>query len=680
MESVLCYQFAVKKNRHGKDDKRFCMFTSSCLYLCSQNKILRIMKVSRSIPWVDLKRLTLEDKAIIFEFKSGRIEITVERPEEMVEKLVEHLYAMFGRTVLPFQLSISPLVVLPQDDYDRFLAAYLYVSYSVSMSIGPSEHVFNILKRVHDDPCVSLDYCQLVAIDHRAIHPLLASLQYARNILSLKVPGNGVHDFWNQMKDLVIANGSLESLWIEKSDGMKGFQEFVEVLPRSYLNALTLVGVKFDIETFTSFVENLKDSCITILRFSRCPFNKPMAEYMLREVGHFGKLATIGVNGTDFMVTNEKKNELFSVFFDFLFASKIPSVELVNDGLDISDVFAVLDQAVVPMISLDLSQNICSQKFTGHYVLPITLTDLKLAGIDWSGTGLHSLLSNQQYVNAVTLDVSGQRGAKVKNIHKALKPGPSLNIQTLVWNSNALSAKFFEYLESLDRLEKLSIDECTAYVADKDDGGGNVLNLIVMYLQNARIKEFSIRGGPNSPYQNLARELFAVIAVHQTLEAIDVSGNSIGDSGLELLVDCLSRNTQIQRVEFDGSNLQSPDKFIECCTRMSEMTHLKYIGKPQKELDELARRVKSKEQAAAIQAAWDKLENAVKANNAKESAGSRPLSLGLKQLTKQNASWEIEIPVKYNREKSKWDELSDEFSLERLTGIPPDEQEALIDL
>ena len=196
----------------------------------------------------------------------------------------------------------------------------------------------------------------------------------------------------------------------------------------------------------------------------------------------------------------------------------------------------------------------------------------------------------------------------MKNIHKALKPGPSLNIQTLVWNSNALSAHFFEYLERLDRLEKLFIDECTAYVAEKDDGGGNVLNLIVMYLQNAKIKEFSIRGSPNSPYQNLARELFAVIAVHQTLEAIDVSGNSIGDVGLELLVDCLSRNTQIQRVEFDGINLQSPDKFIECCGRMAEMTHLKHIGKPQKEIDDLVKRVKSKEQAAAIKAAWHKLE------------------------------------------------------------------------
>ena len=405
-----------------------------------------------------------------------------------------------------------------------------------------------------------------------------------------------------------------------------------------------------------------------------------MVDYLVQESGHFAKLATIGVSDTDFMVTNEKKNELFTSFFNFLFASKIPSVELVNDGLDISDVFSALDQAVVPMISLDLSRNICRQKFTGHYVLPITLTDLKLAEIDWSGTGLLSLLMNQQYVNAVKLDLSGQRGAKVKNIHKALKPGPSLNIQTLVWNSNALSAHFFEYLERLDRLEKLFIDECTAYVAEKDDGGGNVLNLIVMYLQNAKIKEFSIRGSPNSPYQNLARELFAVIAVHQTLEAIDVSGNSIGDVGLELLVDCLSRNTQIQRVEFDGINLQSPDKFIECCGRMAEMTHLKHIGKPQKEIDDLVKRVKSKEQAAAIKAAWQKLEESVNANGAPESNDPKVLALGLKQLTKQNASWTIEIPVKYNREKSKWDELSDEFSLERLTGIPPDEQEALIDL
>jgi hypothetical protein len=176
--------------------------------------------------------------------------------------------------------------------------------------------------------------------------------------------------------------------------------------------------------------------------------------------------------------------------------------------------------------------------------------------------------------------------------------------------------------------------------------------------------------------KGLAHGLFAVIGAHQTIEVLDISGNGIGDRGLDLLVDCLARNQVITSVKFDGSGLHDSEKFIESCHRLAEMKHLTQVDRPKKDMRELTKKARDPH---AIEKAWQDVEKAVGMNALalRHAELNRDDGLAI-QVTKRKATWDIEIMVEYNKEENQWRELNDEFSLQRLTGIPPDD--SLIDL
>lgn len=548
---------------------------------------------------------------------------------------------------------------------------------------------------------------------------ILSTLKYAFNIRTLRISGETVIDSETIFEVLAqtIKNNSqcLFSLMILNCATFTGFTDFCDSILNSYLCKICFDGIVFKKKIFTQFVDILPQSSIEKIQFIRCPLKKKIIDLIISKASNFSKLRSLSMNDTVFL----KDQSTLKSFFNFLKEAKISIIELVNDRIDIADIFYCLNQTEIPITTLNVSKNYCSSKFSGQYILPVTIEDIKLAGVNWSPTALFNLLTTQSYVNMVQLDLSNQLettsnfdGPVVNDnnevdaesklneyalleMHRALKPAGNMNIKSLIWNYNMLSNGFFTYISQLKNLEKLSIDCC---VCDPNETN-SIKNDLVLYLQNSNLRELSIKG-PNSPYKSLLKGLFAVIGAHQTLQALDVSDNAIGDEGLEMVVDCVSKNKNIEKIAFDGSILQKPQKFVDCCNRLIELQNLKYVSEPTKDMEDL----KTQEELLKItpgivENAWERLkaklyertnqrfpddidvDNEDNYNINLSRVNSENLSsvatMPIKQ-TVQKASWKIEISVPYDKETNAWEAMSEQFSLQTLTGITPDNRDSLI--
>lgn len=603
---------------------------------------------------------------------------------------------------MPFELHISPFQVEPPPPENRFPFSYLFLSFCHSKGLPENELLFKALnmKFSKNQEYSFIDLIHM-KYDFRYQPAILSTIRYGFNIHTLLLSGETVVDSANIFEILskTIRNNSqcLSSLTILNCSVFTGFSEFCNSILLSYVHNLCFDGVQFKTKILEEFINILPESTIEKLHFIRCPLKPSILELLNSKASNFSKLRLIAMNDTDFLKTTEN----FTGFFQFLNRAKISNIELVNDRIDIADIFWALSQSDIPITSLNVSKNFCSSKFSGHYTLPVTIEDIKLAGVIWSPTALFNLLTVQSYVNLVQLDISNQL-EREKNqsdesndsvheetllrMHRALKPKGNMNIKSLIWNCNILSTGFFSYLSNLKNLKKLAIDCC---ICDRNEAI-SIQNDLVFYLQNSNLEAFSVRGS-DPPDKNLVKGLFAVIGAHQTLRAIDVSNNEIGDEGLEMIVDCVSKNKNIERIAFDGSKLQKPQKFINCCERMMEIDNLKFVAEPRKDMNELKKQEELlKLTPGMVENAWDRLEakllEAERNQNLENISlfNSEPYSstavfstIPVKEVA-QRASWDITISVPYDKEPNTWEELRDQFSLQALTGIKPDDKDALI--
>lgn len=647
----------------------------SSLYLCNYVKIIRTIKISKHYPWTLINRLHFDPPdTFTFAFDTGTILVKIVEAKNFIHPIILHLYQLFGMFKLPFSLEIDPIAILPTESVPSFLIAHLFLSNCYALNLPVNDSIFNFLHdiQIHDQSQIDL---LPLKTETKYLPAILDAFEYSNAIVSLKISGLGINNFFKFLVTVIGNNiAVLETLSIDCCDNFDNFSEFTEQLTKSQIHSFNLRSIEFIHQDFGLFVDILPQTQIYELRLINVNLSKEMLESLLEKSSNFSKLSHFGLSSVPFLASQD----IFKTFFNFVFNTSLTSLELVDDDIDIADVFQILNRSSLPLITLNVSNNHCSSKFTGKYALPVTLAEIRLSNIEWSPTALVNLLKHQNYVNSILLDVSFQKGENLVDSYPVLKRDfnvAPINVHTLMWNNNSLSSSFFAFLTKLNHLERLEINNCTF----PSDAAQNIINTIVLYIQNAKIKELSMR----DVQYDLVKSIFAVIAAHQSLEALDVSDNKIGDSGLELLVDSVCRNTNIRQIKFDGCGLHNPLRFIECCHRLSDVPHLKIISKPEKDLNDLIEIAhQTRFDAELIESAWDDLKKKIdergQSTEPQETVIKRANSA--RSFTKQKASWAIDIQLPYNKNAlNQWDELRQLFSIEKLTGIEPDEPEALID-
>ena len=670
----------MKTNRHGKDNKRLLIATKSTLLLCSHIKILRSYKITRDLAWVDLTKISFhEPNRVQIHFKSEKLNLTIEDAENFLTQVINHLYQLFGEH-FSVKLNIQPIVITPPEQPDKFLFAELFLSYCHSLNLPENEVVFMTLKNYQKNDIVDINLTK-IKTDFKYLIAIIKSLSYGFNIRSLSLQSDSsTVDLFQILENIIKNNQSiLKSLSIHDHYYFEGFDSFCQSLLETNINQIQFVNIPFSQNLFQIFFEILPKTNINILSFSKCQFYPEVIDYMASNISYFSKISSLSINETGFL----SDSDVFNTFFSFLTnLPEISELELINNQIDISDVFHSLDQSEIPLTMINLSNNFCSNKFTGAYVLPVTLVDIRLRSVKWSPAALFSLLTLQNYVNPIYLDVSMQKELSQNKIssnnenslielHKLFTADKSLNISSFIWDYNYISTRLFDYLTNMVNIRTLSLN-CSILDTSLDNSF-EFLSFLT-YLQNSQIQELSIRGGSNgsllSEQKGSIKKFLKTLSSLSNLESIDISDNEIGDTGFELFIDFICKNKNIKRVSFDGNKLQNPQKFIEGCTKLLKVDHFEYLSKPKRDIIELSKKEDLlKLPNGAIENIWNEVKKKFNSNSKNDFEADIIDMIEEQQISIQTTSWDIDIQVPFNKEPSLWDSLRENYSLDNLIGV-----------
>ncbi|OHT06665.1 hypothetical protein TRFO_25195 [Tritrichomonas foetus] len=671
-EPIIKDDFVLIKNHRNKEGRRYCVATTAALYLCKTIKFFRPFKIAQIFPWVNLLEISTNEnsnsKKTIFRFKSNdgdsteNVEIFFDDINAYLIPVLSELYQFFG-SVFPFKTDFNDGIL---SNYEFHLnpgcyIAYLYISFCKSMEITPNESLFNNLLDLQSIPQIKIDFVEL-RVDQKSLKPFLHSIRFLNNIFSLHIPGNEISNFNNNgafcyLRDIIGNNEGLSSLFIDGFDSLNNFEEFTATVASSSIRTICFRNIDFPTPLLVQFFQMIQNSELMELKFIHCKIENNIVQFMMNDPMLFARLSVLAFNESDLFQNIVDLRR----YFHFLNEAKISGIELVDDHIDVAEVFNILSNyPKLPLVSLNLSKNDCIH-FSGHYSLPVTLTELILQKVKWTTNSLLSIMTSQRFQNQITIDLSCLQG-NVSDLHNSFNPTDSNNFRTIIWNNNVISAKFFMFLKQYRDLTKLSLNECTY----EHGTGPDIANTMILYLQSAKLKELSICGSHGNQHANqhanLVNSLFAVIRTHQTLESIDITDNSIGDIGVRNFVRAIEGNTLISQIAFDGSNMVNSEFMVQVFNKLSTFKHLTNIAYPKNDIDNL---IKNGGDKSKLDEAWKKLQAEV-AKHQKMMDSKPPVET---VDSKHFVSWDISISLPPIDKTDHWSNLRNRFTLANITGM-----------
>lgn len=413
--------------------------------------------------------------------------------------------------------------------------------------------------------------------------------------------------------------------------------------------------------------------------------------------------------------------------------SSLTNLVLVDCQLDITNFFESITETLnicnnnninepIKLISIDLSRNKCSASFTGEYILPKKIEELRLRKIIWEGDSLISFLSKQKFSSMIDLDLSKCHlsDSQVSNLIKKMPQKPSsFLIRSFRWNGNPLFIKFIEFLNELKHLQIVSLNNCFFNSDEKE----LILKSLNNLISRTNLQWLSIDKTMAPLGSKTLFVLKDTLIHHQTIKQIDICYNSIGDEGLEILKEIVSSNTKISQISFDGCDVSNYSFLVSFLTYIAQIPYLTSIGKPKKEMKRLIEKFGSKVKKE-IATAWEKItekhqltiisnrKSFAKADSLNESGedvdegqitlasrastdissttsalissaandssasnggqGSESEASGFTikpEITLLNANWDIHIGIHDDGGVNEWDQLRYRYSFANLTGL-----------
>ncbi|KAK8885494.1 hypothetical protein M9Y10_040943 [Tritrichomonas musculus] len=296
--------------------------------------------------------------------------------------------------------------------------------------------------------------------------------------------------------------------------------------------------------------------------------------------------------------------------------SSLTTLVLVECQLDITNFFESMNETLsicnnnnisepIKLISIDLSRNKCSSSFTGEYILPTKLEELRLRKIIWEGDSLVNFLKNQKFVSWVDLDLSKccLSDLQITNfLKKSPSKPPSLFIRSFKWNGNPIFVKFLEFLTEFKFLQIISLNNCNFPKNDKE----TILSTLANLVSRTNLQWLSIDKTMSPFGSKTLRILKDVLCHHQTIKRIDISDDSIGDDGLSILKEIVTVNTRISQISFDGCEVSDYSYLVSFLSYIAQLPYLTAIGKPKKEMNRLCEKF-GKKVKKDLKVVWGKI-------------------------------------------------------------------------
>lgn len=190
--------------------------------------------------------------------------------------------------------------------------------------------------------------------------------------------------------------------------------------------------------------------------------------------------------------------------------------------------------------------------------IPISasISNFTFSHIKWDNYSFISMwcriLNHSPQNDYISMDLSySQAGPQVwHSFFQAYCASPAKSIKSINWSGNQVHPVFLQFCASSQNLSTLQLDGC--YTAQTS--GIMVANFAELMKSNNYISELIMRSVDESMKCDSSISRFIDILVSNNgLTSLDLSGQPLGDSGLNSLANMLAQNKKIKKVKYDGA-------------------------------------------------------------------------------------------------------------------------------
>ena len=680
--------------KKSKEKKIFYCITTNSFYL-AKHSITTTLRITKEMPWICVQEFNAFDDifSCSFLFNNGKL---IDIKLRFEKKGSYHNFVMLICTLLksmlpkyhPLKINVPSTFVVEPTKPKHTQLVTLFISQmklkNLNVDVSFVSHLKHELKKERplemDASIISLGELQALSV----------ALCYSTSIKEVKCGGKGFKLLYKHIGTAISQNYGINNLEVFKYKSSKEFNYFLQKLEGSKIQSLTFTDVILTPEMGISFIQNLSKSNVEVLAFDNSCCIKSCIEQFSLTPDSFKFI-------NSFILKNEEdvQNNIH-IFSKLVISSSLKSLTITNCNLDIADFFELISllSEHIQLMYIDLSKNRCSDKFKGSYIIPKTLTKLVLNKIHWEGQSYLTLLTKQTYNSLIDLSIANPKvnpNDLTSLITSLSNNSLKASINSLCMDKSIISSSLFSFLSNNQNLQILSISKCHYPSTEKK----TILSSLANFIKNSSISSLSIKQTMQKMKSKLLIELKDALIEHPYFSSLEIDNNSIGDEGIQVLYQILSKNNNINGVSFDGAELSSPAILLSFINRISSKPHSNCIKKPKDDISKYVSKIGTRFQKE-FKNSWAKYKSSISKtfdndddDEYSEQSTSNSqfyLSGSLHSFSQSNStqndefqssgtclshletSWDFDIEIPDENQED-WKLLEKKFSYQRLLGL-----------
>ncbi|EAX85972.1 Leucine Rich Repeat family protein [Trichomonas vaginalis G3] len=381
------------------------------------------------------------------------------------------------------------------------------------------------------------------------------------------------------LADFAAKNATIDTYRIEGSITPK-FDKFLNSLQT---NSQKILGLTFDGSHFTSPAIRSLTNCIATKSIPSICFRNAIKPDTVNIFYNYFLPGPVG-NQLKFLCIDSTPSVKVSTLIAKLNALTVLSI--TNCGLDVPKILSALTGTHIR--TLDISGNACtSSPAESCSKLPSSLVHLVANGITFANNAFLGLFEYicKYFHGPLKLSLARSETSTNEWLHfyREISNFQIKSLREIVWDSNPVHMRFFEFLSRNPKIHTLSMQGCF-HESDPQP----IMHLCTYIVSALALKKLIISSNENAFLGKYTASVIMAVQQSLSIEYLDINGSRCGNFGVSQLKSLLKMQN-LKTLHCDGcwpSSASSYTEFIEAATQIITKRNLKFYF-PQSDLNEL---------------------------------------------------------------------------------------------
>ena len=394
---------------------------------------------------------------------------------------------------------------------------------------------------------------------------VLDSLQMLPFVEEIEIPLLHIPDVYGFLISYLGKMTNIKYLKITGKCNSDSFSKFLNKIETSnYLHLISLYFVDsfFKEQDYRAISEFLDNKKLTSIGFQNSSSQSSSNYFLSSNFFHQSMFQSITLLNLD----NTPNIDLSKIL---PYVQNLLSLSVANCNLQLSNIFFLLQKIQLTKLrELNASNNICFS-LPEEVDFPRYITRFIADDVQW-GTNTLAIclyLCLERSIPNISLSFNNAKMNlnEWSNVFKVFWQSKFAGVYEFSWNNNPISPMILGFLSRQNQLYALSID------GTMRDSAPEIFQYFITFCAETTIRKLSLKGERGNRIGRMFGSIAKGIISAKYLEELDVSNNKIGDGGLDLIKQALSKSRTIKIINFDGAKPLSANTFYQAYQSNSDI-------------------------------------------------------------------------------------------------------------